>query len=492
MQFDRAPQVVAAEDRVVLGNSVDGTVTCIDATNGGVAWTFYTEGPVRFAPVIWQDRLLVGSDDGFLYALDLHDGHLLWKHRGGPTRQTVLGNQQMISKWPVRGGPVVADGVVYFAAGIWPSDGIYVVALDADTGKVRWQNTDCGQIDMPQPHPGANAKSGVSAQGYLVVSGDHLFVPTGRAVPASFDRHTGNFEYFHLQKYGHNGESLVMVIGDTFFNGGIQYDVRQGLRLSQVGGGELAATDSGIARCFRRQMGEFRWQQETKPDRKGKPQTVETLVPLWTHEAPWDGTAVVSAGNQVVLGGDGAVGLFDTTTQHLVWQAKVDGTAYGLAVANGRLLVSTDRGTLHCFAPSAAASVSPVPVADAGQPAGTEANLGDVADQIIEHSGVGQGYCLDLGCGDGALAAVLAKRTELQIVAVDADPANIQLARRRLVAEGLYGGRVVVLQRTLSDTGLPPYFANLVVSRRSLDQPVSETVVAEAKRVHALVEACCV
>ena len=127
------------------------------------------------------------------------------------------------------------ENTVYFAAGIWPSEGIYVYALNADSGQVLWQNVDSGSIYMPQPHGGANAKSGVSAQGYLVVSDDQLFVPTGRAVPASFDRHTGKFQYFHLQKYGQNGESLTMVIEDVFFNGGLGFDVAGGLSVGQSG-----------------------------------------------------------------------------------------------------------------------------------------------------------------------------------------------------------------------------------------------------------------
>ena len=32
------------------------------------------------------------------------------------------------------------DDIVYFAAGIWPSEGIYLYALDASTGKVIWVN----------------------------------------------------------------------------------------------------------------------------------------------------------------------------------------------------------------------------------------------------------------------------------------------------------------------------------------------------------------
>lgn len=158
MQFDDVMQVVARGDRVVMGSSVDGSVFALDAASGHVAWRFFTEGPIRFAPAIWRDCVFAASDDGYLYALRLADGGLQWKHRGHPGEASVLGNRRMISKWPMRGGPVVAEGIVYCAAGIWPSDGIRLYALDAKTGAVVWRNADSGSIYMPQPHGGANAK----------------------------------------------------------------------------------------------------------------------------------------------------------------------------------------------------------------------------------------------------------------------------------------------------------------------------------------------
>ncbi|MCH8921862.1 MAG: PQQ-like beta-propeller repeat protein [Planctomycetes bacterium] len=224
MQFDRAFHTVAADGSIYFGSSVDGTVIALDAKTGKPRWTFYTDAPVRFAPAIWKDRLFVASDDGYLYALATDDGKLLWKKRGGPNEAMVLGNQRMISKWPARGGPLVVGDVVYFAAGIWPSEGIYLYALEAATGKVRWVNDSSGGIYMAQPHGGANAKSGVSAQGYLVASAGKLFVPTGRAVPAAFDLKTGKFLYFHLQRYGHNGGEPTMAVGDMFFNSGLSFD----------------------------------------------------------------------------------------------------------------------------------------------------------------------------------------------------------------------------------------------------------------------------
>ena len=51
-------------------------------------------------------------------------------------------------------------------------------------------------------------------------------------------------------------------------------------------------------------------------------------------------------------GGDGRVAARRRDTGQQVWDAAVDGRAYGLAAADGRLFVSTDRGHIHCFAGS--------------------------------------------------------------------------------------------------------------------------------------------
>ncbi|MCA9174789.1 MAG: PQQ-like beta-propeller repeat protein, partial [Planctomycetales bacterium] len=259
MPFDRAPQVVAAGDRVLFGSTVDGKLYALDADTGDVAWTFATDGPIRFAPTIWKDRAFCTSDDGCLYALRLTDGELLWKQRGGLDDRMNLGNQRLISKWPARGGAAVVGDTVYFAAGIWPSDGIWLYALDAASGETRWVNDSSGDIYMAQPHGGANARSGVSAQGYLVASGDKLFVPTGRAVPAAFDRHTGKFLYFHLQRYGHNGGAQTMAVGDVFFNSGLSFNAASGEKIDAISGGQIAATPEGLVRHLAGKVTAYRW-----------------------------------------------------------------------------------------------------------------------------------------------------------------------------------------------------------------------------------------
>ena len=78
-----------------------------------------------------KSKLYFASDDGYLYCLQAADGSLVWKFRGGPSDRKMLGNERLISMWPARGAPVIADGKIYFAAGIWPFMGIFLHALDA-------------------------------------------------------------------------------------------------------------------------------------------------------------------------------------------------------------------------------------------------------------------------------------------------------------------------------------------------------------------------
>lgn len=105
-----------------------------------------------------------------------------------------MGNERIISHWPARGGPVVWQDTVYYSGGIWPSDGVFLHALEAATGRSLWSNRESGGIFMAQPHGGAQAVSGVAPQGYLLATETSLIVPTGRAVkwqyrPAGSIRH---------------------------------------------------------------------------------------------------------------------------------------------------------------------------------------------------------------------------------------------------------------------------------------------------------------
>jgi outer membrane protein assembly factor BamB len=195
--FDKSYEPVVAGKRMFLPSMVTDSVTALDTETGAERWTFFADGPVRFAPVAWQEKVYFVSDDGFLYCVSASDGRLLWKFSPmEPERRAykLLGDERLISRWPARGGPVLADGTVYFAAGIWPFEGVAVCAVDANTGESRWINKDCSFVKDAQFDHGERFDGGVSPQGYLTALGSKLIVPCGRALPAFFDRATGRME----------------------------------------------------------------------------------------------------------------------------------------------------------------------------------------------------------------------------------------------------------------------------------------------------------
>ncbi|MDP7275934.1 MAG: PQQ-binding-like beta-propeller repeat protein [Planctomycetaceae bacterium] len=491
LRFDQAFQPVIAGGLLVFGSSVDDRVHAFDSSTGAPRWTFLTDGPIRLAPVFWNRQLYVASDDGFLYCLSANDGRLLWKFRGGPGPRMVLGNDRMTSAWPARGGPVVLDGVVYFAAGIWPTDGFHLHALDARNGKPLWSNRDTGSLNMPQPHEGAYGRSGVAAQGYLVAAGTNLLVPTGRAVPAVFDLRTGKLRYFHLATHRRMGGDRVTALGDWFFNVGFPFDATSGLAgdgSPQRIGPMAALSNQGdrIVRATAKSVTAYQLAELQKKDRKGKPITVKGLRQLWSIDPPAAGYSLIVAGRTVISGGRNRVCAIDADSKTVTWSRAVAGSACGLAVANGCLYVSTDRGRIHCFSGQADRKTVVRTQSSTFVIPDEDPVYGTAAEEILARTGIEAGYCLDLGCGAGDLALALARRSKLMVYAVDPDAANVQRARRRLTAAGLYGNRVTVHHAPLSKLAYPKYFANLIVSSRSVMGPADEVIGPAAREISRL------
>jgi outer membrane protein assembly factor BamB len=86
---------------------------------GGVRWTFATKGPVRSSPVVADGVLVVGSDDGHVYALDPATGAERWRFATGA---------------PVQASATIAGGRVFIG-----SQSGWLHALDLATGKEAWK-----------------------------------------------------------------------------------------------------------------------------------------------------------------------------------------------------------------------------------------------------------------------------------------------------------------------------------------------------------------
>ena len=99
-------------------------------------------------------------------------------------------------------------GVIYFSASIWPFMGIFIHAVDAETGEVLWTNSETGSQFTVHPH-GATSFGSVVPQGYLTIAGDALIVPGGRSLPAVLDRDTGKVRHFDFGGKSSGGFDVI-------------------------------------------------------------------------------------------------------------------------------------------------------------------------------------------------------------------------------------------------------------------------------------------
>lgn len=374
--FDRSFQPVIAGNRVLFGSSADDKVYCLDSASGRELWSFYTEGPVRFAPSVQDGRAYVGSDDGHVYCLDADTGRVLWKKLAGPEDRRIPGNGRVISAWPVRTSVVVQNNIVYTTAGMFPSEGVHLVALDAATGAEKWRQI---QRDLP-------------AQGYLLASSTRLYVPAGRDNPVICDITNGK----RLQVVEGAGGTYALLTGDMLVFGpgktGQLGAVEDGRRdqLATFQGNhmivtptrsflhsdtELSALDRAKYLDLAREKKSLSAQQgrigkqlkdlAKKKDTDAAQQKLKDELTaigtrldelttgmqncvLWKKSSQWP-LSVILAGQTLVVGGENEVAAFDSEKGTLQWKQTVRGNAYGLASANGMLVISTDEGSIHCL-----------------------------------------------------------------------------------------------------------------------------------------------
>ncbi|HID23144.1 MAG TPA: hypothetical protein EYP14_12180, partial [Planctomycetaceae bacterium] len=424
LQFDAGYEPIVVGETLLVGSSRNDRLTALDTGTGEEKWRFYTDGPIRVAPAAWRDKLFLGSDDGWLYCLSVNTGRLLWKFQAVPSGRKVLGNRRLISVWPVRGGPVVADGTVYFAAGVWPFEGIFVYALDAETGKVRWLNDRTGALFTPQPH-GTHALSGLTPQGYLAVRGDELIVPCGAGTPARFDRRNGQLIEFQLPTKG------------------------------RVPSGWFTAA----ARARRRGLEPLPTQENQDTDTE---LIFDATINRDRHEGGW----------QQGAGQPGVLRRIQVGRRTLRFDQPPDGvtgTVHTMVAADGKLFVVTRDGSLYCFAESETKTRIDRKRATPPEPVGKDSGVEEKATEVarwLRLAGTRYGYALVWGLCDaeeGRAAESLLLQSEMKVIVVTSDDQLVDSFRRRWDERGWYGRRITIHVGHPLRFGFPPYLATLIV-----------------------------
>ena len=446
MPYDKVFEPVIMGSRMFLGFNDRDKVVALDIDSGRQLWEFFAGGPVRLPPVAWREHVYFASDDGHLYCVRAKDGELVWKFRGGPSPRKVIGNRRIISAWPARGGPVIRDGHIYFAASIWPFMGTFIYALDAESGAVVWVNDSTGSQYIKQPH-GAPSFAGVAPQGALVATQDMLLVPGGRSVPAAFDRMTGSFKYFHIGGKAIGG-SFVCADEQNFFvhtraRGVRACDLKKGEISSRdlnepvlCDGGTISFTGNGV-QAFTRSLD-------------------------FTTEVDGSGD-VIKAGNRIFAAGQQAITALDTSGR-VIGSYPVNGQVGRLLAGGGKLVAVTLDGRILVYGDQAG---STAPIQDSFRAPEPAAEIVTRAQQLVQRADAAEGYALWYGADNTDLLHAVLSQSKLRVVVVDPDEQHVNRLRAQCDAAGLYGSRVAIHDGDPLSFEAPPYIANLIVVGRS-------------------------
>jgi outer membrane protein assembly factor BamB len=105
-------------------NLVPGHVVKLDAKTGKIVWKHRLPGRAESSPVVIDQTVFFGCENGYLYALSTGRGDIRWK--------TQLGG-------PVKSAPAYYGGRLYVG-----DYGGHMNAVDAKTGKLIWQSGSLG------------------------------------------------------------------------------------------------------------------------------------------------------------------------------------------------------------------------------------------------------------------------------------------------------------------------------------------------------------
>jgi outer membrane protein assembly factor BamB len=110
--------------RLYVVNLSPGQILSINPRNGHIEWRKVLPGRSESSPVVVDNRVFFGDEDGTLYAVDRRNGHTIW------TTQLC---------GAIKAAPAYQHGILY--------DGDYggcMSAVNAHSGKIKWQSSSQG------------------------------------------------------------------------------------------------------------------------------------------------------------------------------------------------------------------------------------------------------------------------------------------------------------------------------------------------------------
>jgi outer membrane protein assembly factor BamB len=215
--FGSTPAVVG--DRVIIGPD-DGNMYCLDTDNGNELWSIemgpyravkvaHGQHNIRSSPIIYNNRIYVGScHDNTFYCVDL-TGHVLWSYETGG---------------PILGSAAIEDGYVYIAT--WGStdpafdDANNMYKFTTDGTLVMKFPIRVNMAGIRQTGGFFGAYFATAATKTPIVKGDRLYWGVDQACMAVYDATNGDIIFLAEQPYvaGENSHGSCVVAGNRIFS----------------------------------------------------------------------------------------------------------------------------------------------------------------------------------------------------------------------------------------------------------------------------------
>ncbi|MCA9266992.1 MAG: PQQ-binding-like beta-propeller repeat protein, partial [Planctomycetales bacterium] len=354
----------------------------VDTSTGKPRWRFTANGRVDTPPAIHRGLCLFGSAAGWVYALRADTGEVVWRLRAAPDEQRIVAYGQVESPWPVPGAVLVMDDVAYFAAGRQPlaDGGILVFAVNPLTGERLWVE----RIDTV-PQKGFYENSGLEFDPFdiLHAEGDGLamsrWIMTRDGKNVTVDKWNafarlntgggeswiprGSWTYAARHQHRFAGEAprrpLVVFRDDNVYSSldGTNVVFRRDFDLDKgeafdskwITGwkaAQMAREDGKPYRTYRIAEGAM-WSKDPFAAPDAQPEKVARGTQLHNRI---HAMALAGDGKLYVVHQDGRLKVVATDDGRVLDETQVPPPAWdGLAIADGRLFLSTQRGELLCL-----------------------------------------------------------------------------------------------------------------------------------------------
>lgn len=276
-------------------SSAFGWLYALDLRSGNVVWSKQFDAPLTAPATVSGDRLFVVAADSTAWAIDANTGKTDWQLQGAPSPASMVGGA----------APAVAGDLV-----LLPTPGGELIAARRDNGQIMWRSVVAGT------RVGMAYSSIMDVTGDPVVQGDTVYVGNQSGRVVALDRTDGR-QLWATQEAAYGP---VWPVGGSVF---LMSDRNRLVRLN--------ARD-----------GQMIWSQplplftETRERRRAE---------IFPHYGP-----VLAGGRLIVGSGDGVIRSFDPVSGAMTAEVPLrGGAAVSPIVVGGRLYVVTRDGQLVAF-----------------------------------------------------------------------------------------------------------------------------------------------